>query len=127
MDHEIDVVHKDPITFPLSLDMQRACSKLAESFVDTFGNRLIVPDGGTGTNDEVIGERTDVLQLDNDNVFRFLVQCSFQGFGQLAVLNFLVNGFYLMNKVCVFRCSSRLLAATTGSRHLPGGIPLGRP
>jgi hypothetical protein len=106
--------------------MQRTTSKLAQSFVDAFGNRLIVPDGSTGANDEVIGERTNVFQLDNDNVLGFLVQCSFQGFGQLAVLNFLVNGFYLMNKVCVFRCSSTLLMATTGSRHLPGGIPLGR-
>jgi hypothetical protein len=82
VDHEVDVVHQDPFAFRVSLDMEGAVSQFAESFVDAFPNRLIVAARGSGTDDEVIRERANVGQIDNDNILRLLVEGGFKSFGQ---------------------------------------------
>ena len=91
MDDEIDVVQQDPFTFLVSFDVERTDSLFAESFVDAFCDRLIVPAGGAGADDEVVGERADVVEVDDDNILRLLVEGGFQCFSQLVVLRFLVN------------------------------------
>ena len=95
MDHEIDIIHQDPLAFGVTLDVERSCSEFAESFIDAFPNRLIVAARSAGTDDEVIGERADVAKFDHDNIQRLLVEGGFKGFSQQVVLRFLVNGILL--------------------------------
>jgi len=75
--HEVDVIQEDPFAFFVPFDMKRPNSEFAESFVDAFCDRLIVPGRGAGADDELVGERTDVVQFDDDNVLRLLVEGGF--------------------------------------------------
>jgi hypothetical protein len=95
MNHEVDVIHQDPFAFGVSLNMEGAVSQFAESFIDAFPNRLIVAARRAGTDDEVIGERTNVAEFDDDNIQRLLVEGCFKSFGQLAVSCFFGNGILL--------------------------------
>jgi hypothetical protein len=81
--------------------VQRTSSQLAESFIDTFCDGLVVTAGCSGANDEVVGERTDLVEVEDYDVLRLLVEGRFEGLSQIVVSCFLANGFYLMNKVCV--------------------------
>ena len=95
VDHEIDVIHQDPFAFLVAFNVQRAYSEFAKSFFNAFPNRLIVAARSAGTDDEVIGEGTDVAEFDHNNVLRLLVEGGFKSFRQLVVLRFLVNGILL--------------------------------
>src|ERR1043165_8169472 len=54
MHDEVDVVHKDPLAFDLSFDMQRPYASLFESFFDLFRNCLVMACRSAGANQEVI-------------------------------------------------------------------------
>jgi hypothetical protein len=99
MDNEVDIVQKDPLAFLVSFDVQRANSAFAESFIDAFGDRLIVSTGCTGADDEVVGERAHCVQLEDHDILRLLIEGGFKSFGQIGVGCFLSNGFYLTNRV----------------------------
>jgi len=77
VDHKIDVIQEDPLAFFVSFDVQGASSQFAESFFDAFGDRLVVAAGGAGADDEVVGERTDFVQVDDDDILRLFVECGF--------------------------------------------------
>jgi hypothetical protein len=94
MDHKIDVIHQDPVAFRVSLNVKRAIAQFAELFFNSFSDRLIVPTRCAGTDHEVIGERADVVQVDDHNVLRFLVQSGFEGLCQLLVFIFLGNDLF---------------------------------
>jgi hypothetical protein len=79
--------------------VERANSVFAESFIDSFGDRLIVSTGSAGADDEVIGERAHLVQLEDHDFLRLFVEGGFKSFGQMIVGCFLSNGFYLTNRV----------------------------
>ena len=95
MNHEINVVEKDPLTFFVSFNVKRSNSDLAELFIDAFSNGLIVAAGSAGANDEVIGERADLVEVENNNVLSLLVESGLKRFSQMVVSCFFGNGFYL--------------------------------
>ena len=101
MNNEIDVVEETPFSFLCTFDMQRSRSEFPESFIDTFGDCLIVAAGGPGADDEMVGERTNLVEVEDHDVLRLLVEGGFERFGQMIVSCFFGNGFYLTNKVCV--------------------------
>src|SRR5262245_27635702 len=57
---EVDVVQQNPLAFGVPLDVQRADTLFFESFFNMVRNGLIVACRGSGTNEEVIRERTNV-------------------------------------------------------------------
>ncbi len=91
MDHKIDVIHQDPFAFRVSLDMKRASAQFAELFFDTFSDRLIVTAGGAGADHKMIGERADIVQVDDHDVLRLFVEGGFESLSQLLVFLFLGN------------------------------------
>jgi hypothetical protein len=95
VNYKIDIVEKDPFSFFVPFNMQWSNSDLAELLIDTFGDGLIVTAGRSGANDEVVGERTYLVEFEDRDVLRFLVESGFKRFSQMVVGWFFGNCFYL--------------------------------
>jgi hypothetical protein len=91
VDNEIDVVQKNPFTFLVPFDVQRPNALLSQPFIDAFGNGLIVPAGSPCADQKVIGERADVVEINDDNVLCLFIERGFDCFSELVVFCFLVN------------------------------------
>src|ERR1051325_6074945 len=74
VNHEIDVIHEDPLAFAVSFHMQRTDAESLECFLDMVSNGLILSCRGSGADKEVIGEGTYVAQFENDRILSFLVE-----------------------------------------------------
>jgi hypothetical protein len=100
MNDEVDIVQKDPLAFLVSFDVQGANSVFAESFFDSFGDRLIVSTGCAGANDEVVGETSTPRPTRDHDFLRLSCRGRLQELrsDELYVVS-LSNGFYLTNRV----------------------------
>ena len=74
MDHEIEVVHEDPLAGPLSFHMAGPPPvHLLEALLDGVGDGRGLTFGGAVTDDEGVGDVAQAAQVENDDVFGFLV------------------------------------------------------
>lgn len=81
VNHEIDVVHKDPFAFGVSFDMKRARALLLERFLDVIRNGLVVTCRCSGADEKGIGEGANVAQFENNRILGFFVEGRFDRFG----------------------------------------------
>ena len=77
MHNEIDIVEQNPLSLLVAFDMERTDTFLAEPLFNTFGDRLTVTAGGCGADYEVVGECANFIEIDDNDILRFLVECGF--------------------------------------------------
>ena len=73
MDNHISVINNDPAIAGESLLFSLFIMFGADVFNGGFGERIQHAVAGAGTNDEVVGKRYDILQIDQDNIFAFFI------------------------------------------------------
>jgi len=74
MDHEIEVVHEDPLAGPLPFHVPRPSSvHLPEALLDGVGDGRGLAFGGTVTDDESVGDVAQAAEIEDRDVLGFLV------------------------------------------------------
>jgi len=74
MDHEIEVVHEDPLAGPLSFHVARpAPVRLSQALLDGVGDGRGLAFGGAVTDDEGIGDVAQAAEIEDGDVLGFLV------------------------------------------------------
>jgi hypothetical protein len=74
VDDDVDEVHQDPVGDAAALDVLRLAAALVEQpLFDRVGDRKCLASRRSVTDDEVVGEMAEAPQIENENVFGFLV------------------------------------------------------
>jgi len=76
VNHHVTVVEHDPSTGRIAFDLSFLLVVLADGFVHALGERVEHTVAGAVADDEVIGERSYILDVDQQDVFAFFI---FQG------------------------------------------------
>ena len=85
MDHEVEVVHEDPLARPLALDVARpAAVGLPEALLDGVGDGGGLTFGGSVTDDEGIGDVAEAAEVEDHDVFGFLVGSGLEAGGEVG-------------------------------------------
>ena len=72
MDDEVAVVHQNPFGGIIAFHADRQFSRFLQLLSNFIGNRMALPCIGNGTDQEVIGERSDFSKVENSQVKSFL-------------------------------------------------------
>ena len=74
MDHEVEVVHEDPLAGPLPLHVPRlAPVRLPQALLDGVGDGGGLAFGGAVTDDEGVGDVAQAAEIEDRDVLGFLV------------------------------------------------------
>jgi len=74
VDDDIDEVHQDPLGDAPPFDVLGLVAPFVEEpFLDRVGDRQCLARGGSVADDEVVGEVAEAPQIENEDVFGFLV------------------------------------------------------
>ena len=85
MDHEIEVVHEDPLAGPLPFHMAGPPAvHLPEALLDGVGDGCGLSFGGTVADDEGVGDVAQAAQVEDDDVFGFLVGGGLEARGEVG-------------------------------------------
>ena len=85
VDDEVDVVHQDPLGSPSALDALRLDAQIpGQALLDVIRDRQRLPVRGGMADHEKVGDVTDVSEVEDDEVFSFLVQGSVDAVGDLG-------------------------------------------
>lgn len=71
MNDEVAVVHQDPLGIRVSFDTERSRALRPKVFFDGARYGLHLFRIGARTQDELVGERTNGLDIENEDVFGF--------------------------------------------------------
>src|SRR5262245_12200965 len=83
VEDEIEVVDEDPLCPIVALDERRLRAAAAERLLDGVGDRLDLPDVGPGADDEEIGERRCLAEIEHEHVERLLLERGGDSGGQI--------------------------------------------
>ena len=76
VNHDVDEVQENPVRDTAPLDVLRFEAPLVEqSFLDRVGDRQHLARGRPVADDEVVGELAEAPEIENEDVFGFLVGC----------------------------------------------------
>ena len=76
---QIEIVHQDPLGIPVALDMIRLEASFFHPQFHLVRNGLDLPGRVAGTYQEVIGKRSDLGNVQDDNVVSLLIVYGFEG------------------------------------------------
>jgi len=83
MNHEVDVVHQNPLAPRPAFDVlgsQPEC--LSQSTFDLVGDRKDLSIGVAVADDEVVGDVADAVKIEDDQIFSLLASGSFGAFNE---------------------------------------------
>ena len=88
MDHEIRIIHQDPLCLPVPLDVVGGFSGFLQSDFDFVGDRLDLGGRMARANDEVIGKGRHLPEIQNDEIERLLVPGGLERMPEVGIVCF---------------------------------------